>query len=135
MPGQFCKAGNITMYYYYYVNRMSTAEHSISIISSSTLVFLKVQCWDPIFTPCMSYYWHGLFGRFKYAIICADDTQVYISLSRNNSGVQLETLKRWVSKVQKKWLLHGELTNSQVRTPTSSKQLPLKALESYWIQL
>jgi hypothetical protein len=38
----------------------------------------------------------------------ADDTQLYISMSRNNSDVQLETLERCVSKVHE-WLLHNGL--------------------------
>ena len=38
----------------------------------------------------------------------ADDTQVYISLSKNNSSVQLETLERCVTKVHE-WLLHNGL--------------------------
>lgn len=38
----------------------------------------------------------------------ADDTQLYISMSRTDSDVQLETLERCVSEVHK-WLLHNGL--------------------------
>ena len=38
----------------------------------------------------------------------ADDTQLYISMSRTDSDVQLEKLERCVSKVHE-WLLHNGL--------------------------
>ena len=138
------------------VNRTSSEDHVIPITSSSTPVFLKVQHWDPSYSPCTSHHWLDSFGRLKYAIISMLMIPRCISRCQEIIQVYNETLERCVSKVHE-WLLHNGLALnpanptlssfrsvaavhvltvlqwSMYRAPTSSQQQPSRALESCWI--